>query len=255
MISPDIIGLLNEAVSRYNRPEFISSDPISIPHSFKGKEDIEIAGFLAATLSWGQRGTIIGNSQKLMQLMDSSPYDFILNTGDKDLACMSSFVHRTFNGDDCLFFIHALRFIYHDKGGMEQVFTWGYEQNRSIREAIIHFREVFLSIPHLNRSSKHFSNPAKGASAKRINMFLRWMVRQDDHGVDFGLWKSVSPAHLLCPLDLHSGRVARKLGLLTRKQDDWKAVEELTANLRLIDPTDPVRYDFALFGLGIFERF
>ena len=246
---------LDQKAGEFNSPAFIPTDPISIPHRFHSREDMEIAGFLAATLSWGQRKTIISSSLRLMQLMDDDPWNFIMHADLPDFKRVDSFVHRTFNGDDCLFFLQSLRAIYQSHGGIETVFTEGYAKNHSILEAITHFRKLFFSTTHLQRSQKHVSDPGKNSSAKRINMFLRWMIRDDERGVDFGLWKSIRPSDLMCPLDLHSGRVARKLGLLHRKQDDWKAVEELTASLRLLDPVDPVKYDFALFGLGVFEKF
>lgn len=246
--------LLDVKVAQYNRPEFISSDPISIPHQFSKKEDIEISGFLAATIAWGQRVTILKNANRLMQYMDNQPYDFVMNAGADDLRKLSGFVHRTFNGDDCLFFIEALRHIYLNCGGLENAFSQGISpEDANIFNGILSFRDTFLQAPHLLRSRKHVANPAKGSTAKRINMFLRWMVRSGDKGVDFGLWKQISPAQLCCPLDVHVGNVARKLGLLNRTQNDWRAVEELTLNLMRFDPVDPIKYDFALFGMGVFE--
>lgn len=247
-------NLLNEKATQYNKPEFISSDPISIPHKFSKKEDIEIAGFLAATLAWGQRVTILKNANRLMQYMDNQPYDFVMNAGADDLRRLKGFVHRTFNEDDCLFFIEALKHIYSNYGGLESAFSQGLSpQDTNVFNGILTFRDTFLQAPHLLRSRKHVANPAKGSTAKRINMFLRWMVRSDDKGVDFGLWKQISAAQLCCPLDVHVGNVARRLGLLCRTQNDWRAVEELTGNLKKFDPDDPVKYDFALFGMGVFE--
>lgn len=245
---------LEEKVGFYNNPEFIETDPISIPHLFTKKEDIEIAGFLAATLAWGQRITIINKSRELIHRMDNAPYDFIYNATYHDFARFSSFVHRTFQGEDCMYFMLALQQIYVNKGGFETVFTDGYLPNKSIKESICHFREVFFGFEHLHRSRKHVSDPMSGSAAKRLNMYLRWLVRNDNKGVDFGIWKAISPSDLLCPLDLHSGKIARKLGLLERKHDDWQAVEELTGNLRRFDPVDPVKYDFALFGTGVNEK-
>jgi len=246
--------LLEEKAAFYDNPEFIEKDPISIPHLFTKKEDIEIAGFFAATLAWGQRVTIINKSRELMSRMDNSPYEFILNASENEIGSLSSFVHRTFQGEDCMYFIHALQQIYHKQGGLEAVFLEGYEANQSIKDSISHFREIFFGYQHLQRTRKHVPDPAKGSSSKRINMYLRWMVRIDDKGVDFGIWKSIKISDLLCPLDLHSGNIARKFGLLERKHNDWQAVEELTANLRLFDPVDPVKYDFALFGTGVNEK-
>jgi len=246
---------LEEKVGFYNNTAFIETDPISIPHLFTKKEDIEIAGFLAASLAWGQRLTIINKSRELMQRMDYAPFDFICNATAKDFAEFSTFVHRTFQGEDCMYFMFALQQIYIKHGGLETVFTDGYLPNKSIKESICHFREVFFGFEHLHRSRKHVSDPMSGSSAKRLNMYLRWLVRNDTKGVDFGIWKAISPADLLCPLDLHSGKIARKVGLLDRKHDDWQAVEELTGNLRRFDPLDPVKYDFALFGTGVNEKY
>ncbi len=247
--------LLDEKLEFYNRPSFIENDPISIPHHFTSRADIEISGFLAATIAWGQRTTIVKKGFSLMQLMDNRPGEFVMHAGKSDLRPLEKFVHRTFNGDDLLFFIESLRNLCQQPGGMERAFAEGLELNTSdMGGAIGHFRSIFLQTPHLPRSEKHLANPAKGSSAKRINMFLRWMVRHDAAGVDFGLWKSISPAQLCCPLDVHVGKVARRLGLLTRIQNDWKAVEELTAVLRNFDPEDPVKYDFALFGMGVAEK-
>lgn len=251
MQSTDIKDFLEYKYEFYNRPEFIEGDPVSIPHLFSRKEDIEIAGFLTAMISWGQRTTIVNNAQRLLTLMDYSPYDFIMNAGKKELSHFKDFKHRTFNGTDCIFFIHTLNNVYKNYGGLEKAFTG----TSDIKTAIIEFRKIFFSIPYPARTVKHIADPASGSSAKRINMFLRWMVRNDDRGVDFGIWKSVSPAQLYCPLDVHTGNVARKLGLISRKQNDWKALEELMLHLRFFDPQDPVKYDFALFGLGIFEGF
>lgn len=247
--------LLEEKATFYNRPEFIEKDPISIPHLFTNKEDIEIAGFLAATLAWGQRITIISKSRELMNRMENSPFDFVRNASEKEIGSLSNFVHRTFQGDDCMTFIFALRSIYSKHGGLESVFTNGYKTNQTIKESISSFRQIFFSAEHLPRTRKHVPDPQKGSAAKRINMYLRWMVRNDGNGVDFGIWKSIKTSDLLCPLDLHSGNVARKLGLLNRKNDDWQSVEELTANLRKFDPIDPVKYDFALFGTGVNEKY
>ncbi len=249
-----LFGILEEKASFYNNPQFIETDPIRIPHLFTLKEDIEVSAFLSATLAWGQRVTIIRKSLELMDRMGNAPYDFVVNASGKDLESLKTFVHRTFQTDDSLYFIHALQNIYINHSGLERVFEKGYLENKSIKNSIHYFRNVFFSSEHLHRSRKHLPDPMTGSAAKRINMFLRWMVRNDNKGVDFGLWKGISPADLLCPLDLHSGNVARRLGLLERKQDDWRAVEELTANLRTFDPFDPVKYDFALFGSGVNEK-
>jgi uncharacterized protein (TIGR02757 family) len=242
---------LEAAYDKYNRPDFITSDPISIPHLFTKKEDIEISAFLAATIAWGQRTTIINNAKKLVEAMDLSPYDFVMQASDKELQRLQNFKHRTFNAVDLEFFILSLRNIYSQHGGMEKVFS----KKENIKDALVYFNNVFFSIPHPKRTEKHVSNPAAGSASKRLNMFLRWMVRNDKRGVDFGIWKSISPSLLYCPLDVHSGNVARKLKLLKRKQNDWQATEELTKALRKFDAKDPVKYDFALFGLGVFEKF
>jgi len=237
----------------YNRVEFIREDPVSIPHMFDRKEDIEIAGFLAAAISWGQRTTILNNANELLKHMDYSPYEFVTRADEKDLRPFATFRHRTFNGTDCIFFLQSLQNIYLNLGGLETVF--GKADNEGIKCSIINFRNHFFAIPHPSRTIKHIADPSKGASAKRINMFLRWMVRKDNQGVDFGIWDSIRASELYCPLDLHTGNVARKLGLVQRKQNDWKALEELMVYLRSFDPEDPVKYDFALFGLGIHEHF
>ncbi len=250
----DIKEFLEEKVAKYNNPEFIETDPIFVPHQFTLKEDIEIAGFLTASLGWGNRKSIIKNSLRLIALMDSAPYDFILNHKEHDLERMDGFVHRTFNATDAMYFMQALKNIYQHKGGLEKVFA-GAVAEKSVIPAISHFHKVFFSLPHPRRTCKHVSNPGKGSPAKRINMFLRWMVRCDKQGVDFGLWKHINPSQLSCPLDIHSGNVARKLGLLTVKHNTLRALEELDASLRSMDPSDPVKYDYALFGLGVFERF
>ncbi len=246
--------LLEKKAAFYNNPDFIEKDPVSIPHHFTQKEDIEIAGFLTATLAWGQRVTIINKSRELMDRMDNAPYDFVMNSSEKDIGSMASFVHRTFQGDDCMYFIHALQQIYRHHGGLETAFRAGYQVNHIIKDSIAQFRELFFSFEHLQRTRKHVPDPRSGSAAKRINMFLRWMVRKDEKGVDFGIWKNIKMSDLLCPLDLHSGNVARQLGLVERKLNDWQAVEELTASLRLFDPADPVKYDFALFGTGVNEK-
>ncbi|GAT64215.1 TIGR02757 family protein [Paludibacter jiangxiensis] len=250
----DIKTLLDQKAAQYNCLDFIDTDPIQIPHRFSLKEDIEIAGFFTATIAWGQRKSIINNANRLMQLMDNAPYDFVCNAQENDLASLEQFVHRTFNGRDCRFFIQSLRNIYLNHNGMESVFTKGFQDEGNIFGALKHFREVFLSTPHEQRIRKHLSDVAANSSAKRLNMFLRWMVRQDEAGVDFGLWRDIPMSALMLPLDVHTGDVARAYGLLARKQNDWKAVEEITAILRQFDPHDPIRYDFALFGIGAFDN-
>ncbi|OIQ23736.1 TIGR02757 family protein [Lacinutrix sp. MedPE-SW] len=254
MTKKELKEFLDAKVEQYNRLDFIDSDPIQIPHKFSKKEDIEIAGFLSATIAWGNRKSIINNANKMMQLLDNAPFDFVINHEEKDLEPLESFVHRTFNGIDFITFIKSLQHIYNNHNGLEAVFS-KHANKQSIQPAIHEFKTIFFEIEHLKRTEKHVSDPLKKSAAKRINMFLRWMVRQDKTGVDFGIWQSISPSILSCPLDVHSGNVARKLGLLKRKQNDAKALAELDLSLRKLDKNDPVKYDFALFGLGVFEGF
>ncbi|MDV6166949.1 TIGR02757 family protein [Flavobacterium sp. DG1-102-2] len=245
---------LDEKVLQYNKPDFIDSDPIQIPHLFTQKEDIEIAGFLAATIAWGNRKMIINNAKKMVTLMGNSPYDFVMSHKEHHLENLTGFVHRTFNDIDFTTFIKALRHIYLNHDGLEAVFA-KHQQPEGMHKAIHEFKKVFFEIEHQNRTQKHVSDPLAGSAAKRINMYLRWMARKDNTGVDLGIWKTISPSALSCPLDVHSGNVARKLGILIRKQNDGKALHELDTQLRLMDAEDPVKYDFALFGLGVFEGF
>lgn len=251
----DLKQLLDEKADQYNTAAFIDEDPISIPHMFSRKEDIEIAGFLAATIAWGQRPTIIRNATRLMEMMDYSPLDFVSHATDADLDIFNEFKHRTFNGQDAKYFVKALHRLYLDHGGMEKLFTelWTL-YNGDVGSVISKFRRQFLSFADPGRTAKHVADPLQGSSAKRINMFLRWMVRRDGRGVDFGIWPEIPVSGLHCPLDIHTGNVARALGLLTRKANDWKAVEELTSILRNFDPADPVKYDYALFGMGVYEK-
>ena len=250
----ELKDFLDEKVILYNNPKFIESDPIQIPHQFSKKEDIEISAFLTATIAWGNRKSIIKNAKKMVELLDHSPFDFISNHNESDLEKLTPFVHRTFNGYDFMQFIESLKHIYKNHNGLENVFS-KYATEESLQNSIHNFKKVFFEIPHLERTQKHVSDPLKNSAAKRINMFLRWMVRNDNNGVDFGIWDSISPSKLSCPLDVHSGNVARKLGILKRKQNDGKALAELDRALRNLDPKDPVKYDFALFGLGVFEGF
>lgn len=254
MTTSELKEFLNTKVEQYNNTTFIESDPIQIPHQFSKKEDIEIAGFLTATIAWGNRKSIINNANKMMQLIEQTPHDFVINHNQKDLDSLQRFVHRTFNGQDFSQFIKSLHHIYKNYQGLETLFA-KHAQPDSMQHSIHHFKNVFFETPHQLRTQKHISDPLKNSAAKRINMFLRWMVRNDKNGVDFGIWKSLSPSQLSCPLDVHSGNVARKLGLLTRKQNDAKALHELDTALRQLDAKDPVKYDFALFGLGVFEKF
>lgn len=251
----DMKAFLEEKYHQYNCERFVTSDPIQIPKAFEEPEDIEIAGFITATIAWGQRKTIINNMQRLLGLMDYRPFDFIMNAENSDLEYFRSFKHRTFNGEDCIFFLRALKYIYRKHRGLRNTFETAYHREGSLEAALAEFHRRFFEIPHPERTRKHVADITKNASAKRLNMFLRWMVRKDEQGIDFGIWEGIPAKKLYIPLDVHTGNVARKLGLLKRKQNDWKAVLELTANLRQFDADDPVKYDFALFGLGAFEGF
>lgn len=250
-----LADLMLVKAQQYNTPAFVASDPVRVPQAFTGKEDREIAGFLAATLAWGQRTTILNSCTRLLALMDDAPYAFVRNASPADLKSFRTFVHRTFNGDDAVAFLKGLQHVYRNYGGLENIFRPLPEDAPDTGAHITRARRLFFEADHPARTEKHFADPARGSAAKRINMFLRWMVRRDQQGVDFGLWQQLTPDQLICPLDVHSGRVARKLGLLRRKQDDWTAAVELTQHLRRIDPTDPVKFDIALFGMGVFEKF
>jgi len=254
MTQAELKEFLDEKVAYYNHPRFIESDPIQIPHQFDRKQDIEIIGFLVATIAWGNRKSIITNGNRLVKIMGNSPFDFVMNYSETDSEHLSHFVHRTFNHIDLHYFFLALQNVYTNHGGLERVFAQNATPN-STQPAIHALKKVFFSLPHDTRTEKHISDPLKNSAAKRINMFLRWMVRDAKAGVDFGVWKSITPSQLSCPLDVHSGNVARKLKLLSRKQNDGKALNELDAALRKLDAIDPVKYDFALFGLGAFEKF
>jgi uncharacterized protein (TIGR02757 family) len=248
---------LDEKVDLYNQPSFIYSDPISIPHRFTLKQDIEIAAFFAALFAWGNRTIIINKCSELLQLMDNAPYDFMRHHTDADLKQFTQFKHRTFNTTDLLYFISFLQYYYSQHISLESAFSiWLTEEDTTIERALVHFHHYFFSLPYApERTRKHLATPERGSHCKRLNMFLRWMVRQDNKGVDFGLWNEIKPAQLVCPADVHVARVARRLNLLTAKQLNWKAALELTQHLRTFDPSDPVKYDFALFGLGIVEKF
>jgi uncharacterized protein (TIGR02757 family) len=251
----DLKDFLDSKVEQFNRPDFIELDPISIPHQYKKKQDIEIAGLLTAVLAWGQRVTVINKSKELLSLMDNSPHDFLLHHKLADLKPFEKFKHRTFNATDALYFVEALKNIYQKHSTMEEAFLVSATEPH-IGTGLINFHHLFFSLDDFpNRTKKHISTPERTSACKRINMYLRWMVRNDKKGVDFGLWKKISPSQLICPLDLHVERVGRKLKLIKREQVDWETALELTSNLKLLDPTDPVKYDFALFGLGIVEKF
>lgn len=250
----DLKNFLNEKVALYNSPKFIDTDPISIPHQFTEKKDIEISGFLIAIIAWGNRKAILKSGERLLSIMDFSPYEFIMHHEDKDLNACDNFVHRTFNGTDLKFFFQRLQQLYKTHTDLEAAFT-SQHQPYQLQHSLHRFKHYFFNVTHEKRTEKHLSDPLRNSAAKRLNMMLRWFVRKDKNGVDFGIWKSLKPSELSCPLDVHSGRVARRLGLLSRKQTDAKAVIELDKALKKLDPDDPVKYDFALFGLGVFEGF
>ncbi|MEO8171826.1 MAG: TIGR02757 family protein [Sediminibacterium sp.] len=249
----------DEKVMRYNQPSFVNDDPVCIPHLFTKQPDIEIAGLFAAVFAWGNRTTIINKSKELMKLMGDAPHDFCLHHSEKDLQSLVQFKHRTFNTTDLLYFIGFLKYHYSYHKSLEDAFLKiprGYNEDEKIEQSLIHFHNYFFSLEHVpNRTKKHIATPYKGSTCKRLNMYLRWMVRKDKHGVDFGIWKRIKPSELICPIDLHVARVAKRFDLLHRKQIDWQAAVELTRYLRTLDPTDPVKYDFALFGLGVIEKY
>ncbi|HUQ97280.1 MAG TPA: TIGR02757 family protein [Chitinophagaceae bacterium] len=253
----DLKHFLEKKAAFYNQPSFISSDPISIPHRFTLLQDIEIAGFFAALFAWGNRTIIINKCTELLSLMDNAPYDFMRHHTDADLKKFLQFKHRTFNTTDVLYFIAFLQYYYSQHISLQSAFSvWLTEKDQTMERALIHFHEYFFSLPFApDRTKKHIATPARGSHCKRLNMYLRWMVRKDETGVDFGLWNEIKPAQLICPIDVHVARVARKLNLLTAKQLNWKAALELTSNLRQFDAADPVKFDFALFGLGIAEKY
>jgi len=252
----DIRSFLDQKTDLYNRTAFIKDDPVSIPHLFTRRQDIEIAGFFAAIFAWGNRTTIINKSKELLTLMDNAPYDFCLNHSDEELKKLLAFRHRTFNATDLLYFIEFFRMHYRTQASLETAFTQGMtRKDETVEKGLSGFHDYFFSLPDIPaRTRKHIASPARKSSCKRINMYLRWMVRSDERGVDFGIWKNISPAQLVCPLDVHVIRVARQLGILKRAIPDWQAALELTSFLRTLDKTDPVKYDFALFGTGVMEN-
>ena len=251
MNNEELHDLLEHLHDKYNRPEFIEGDPISIPHSFTGRQDIEISGFLAATIAWGNRKAIVKSARRMVEYMDNAPYDFTMNASEQELSRLLTYVHRTFNGNDFHTFVLAMRHLYNEYGGIGEFFESRFEQTRDMRTVLSEFRHTFFCIDHDPHCQKHLSSIDKGAACKRLNMYLRWMVRSDGRGVDFGLWDRIPASALYLPLDVHSGNMGRALGLLQRKQNDWKAVEQITETLRQFDPSDPVRFDFSLFGAGI----
>jgi uncharacterized protein (TIGR02757 family) len=250
----ELKSFLDEKYDQFNVSAFIDDDPVSIPHRYSMLADIEIAAFLTATISWGNRKSIIKSASRMMELMGDAPHDFVMNHTARDLKSLKGFVHRTFNAEDLADFARALKSLYTEQTSMEHFFAEAIAAQGNTAPAISAFKQRFFSAPHAARSEKHVSDPLAGSSAKRINMFLRWMVRKDKNLVDLGLWKNISTSHLSIPLDVHSGNVARQLGMLTRKQNDLRALEELDGVLRLLDPVDPVKYDYALFGLGAIEK-
>jgi len=255
-VKNDIKKYLSQKVDLYNQPSFIKDDPISIPHSFTKKQDIEIAGFFAAIFSWGNRTTIINKSKELMQLMDNDPHAFCLYHSDKELKNLLHFKHRTFNATDLLYFIAFFKMHFSKHDSLENAFAqWMHKKDITVENGLKGFYNYFFSLPDIpDRTRKHIASPEKNSSCKRLNMYLRWMVRNDDKGVDFGIWKNISPAQLICPVDVHVARIAKKLDLMKRQPVDWQTALELTAYLRTLDKADPVKYDFALFGTGVMEN-
>jgi uncharacterized protein (TIGR02757 family) len=256
MAAGDLKQFLNKKVDKYNQPSFVLDDPISIPHLFSRKQDIEIAGFFAAIFSWGNRTTIIQKSKELMQRMNMSPHEFCQNYNKNNAKKLRGFKHRTFNEDDLFYFVEFFHLHYKNSDTLETAFSeWMNDKDENIEKVLNGFKKYFFSLEHLKRTEKHISSPSQKSTCKRLNMFLRWMVRQDNKKVDFGIWKKISPGQLICPIDVHVARIARKLKLLKRKQTDWLAAIELTNNLKRLDVHDPAKYDFALFGLGALEKY
>ena len=251
---PDLKEFLDEKALKYESPSFINDDPIIVPHQFSNIRDIEISAFITSIISWGNRKSIIKSSRNIMAYMDNSPYEFVMNHNEKDLADINKSIHRTFNMIDLNYFVVSLKNIYKNYGGIENIIS-NKNYGLNIQERISTFKKIFFSINHPQRSKKHLPSPIDGSSAKRFNMYLRWMVRSNERGVDFGIWKKINKSDLSIPLDIHTGRIARELGLLSRNQNDSKSVQELDLKLRKMDPEDPVKYDYALFGLGVYEKF
>lgn len=249
----DVKEYLDSLNERYNCAAFIEDDPISVPHRYVKKEDVEIAAFLASTIAWGQRKTIVRNAHRMVDMMDDAPHQFITDATEADLKALDGFVHRTFNDFDFRYFVHSLQNIYKNYGGLGEFFESRYADTGDMRIVLSEFWRVFFELPSEGRTRRHLSSIDKGAACKRLNMFLKWMVRKDNNGVDLGIW-NIPPSALYLPLDVHSGNTARGLGLLERRQSDWRAVEEVTARLREFDAADPVKYDFALFCAGIHKE-
>lgn len=252
-----LVVFLNEKVKQYNRPSFIAADPICVPHRFTKLQDIEIAGFFAAIFAWGNRTTIVNKATELMALMDNAPHDFSINHTSADLKKLLAFKHRTFTATDLLYFVQFFHLHYAQHNSLETAFsTWMHETDKNVEHALNGFYKYFFSFPDVpGRTLKHIACPAKNSACKRINMYLRWMVRQDNCGVDFGLWKQIKPSQLVIPLDVHVARVAQQFKLLDRKQNDWQAAVQLTQQMKMLDAADPAQYDFALFALGVLEKF
>lgn len=251
----DIKALLDQKHDQFNNPAFIASDPVSIPHQFHKNEDIEISGFLTAIIAWGNRAAILKSADQLMSRLGGEPFHFIMHASEDEIADLKSFYYRTFQGEDAVSFVYGLRHIYQNFGGLHTLFSTEWNKGNGIEGGLRQLRKCFFTREAPARSYKHLASIEKGASCKRLNMYLRWMIRQDKRGVDFGIWSDIPASALYLPLDVHTGNVARKLNLLQRKANDWKAVEEVTQNLRKMDSSDPIKYDFALFGMGIEKWF
>ncbi|MBL0309990.1 MAG: TIGR02757 family protein [Bacteroidetes bacterium] len=252
-----VYNLLERKFVEYNTRAFIEHDPVSVPHRFSKRQDIEIMAFWTAMLAWGNRKSIITSANRLIEMMDGAPHDFVLHHQEKDLKRILDFKHRTFNATDALYFIEFFKHYYSRHNSLEEVFSGiqGFDKSKNLEKGMIAFHDIFFSLDEApQRTRKHIATPLRKSTCKRMNMFLRWMVRKDKNGVDFGLWESIKPSQLLCPLDVHVERVARRLGLIIRKQTDWSTVLELTENLKTFDPNDPVKYDFALFGMGVMGK-
>ncbi|RPE13334.1 TIGR02757 family protein [Chitinophaga lutea] len=256
MKSQQLREYLDAKAAYYNQPAFVEGDPICIPHRYRQLQDIEIAGFFAAILAWGNRTTIINKCTELMELFDDSPYDFIRHHQPRDRMRLMGFKHRTFSGLDLLYFVEFLQHYYQNLTSLQFAFSGHITPaDANVEKALIGFRHMFFAMEHPERTTKHISTPARNSACKRLNMYLRWMVRKDENGVDFGLWEYISPAQLICPMDVHVSRVAARLGLIEKADASWKTAVELTDRLRELDPEDPVKYDFALFGLGVIEKY
>ena len=258
MTKGNLKEFLDDRAAFYNQPSFIKNDPVSIPHMFIKKQDIEIAAFFASIFAWGGRTTIINKSKELMQLMENKPHEFITAHTESDLKKLLTFKHRTFNTTDLLYFVSFLKYHYSNYNSLEDAFGFQKfkKENNAVEKALIYFHAYFFSLPHVPpRTRKHIATPQKKSNCKRLNMFLRWMIRKDNNGVDFGIWKTIKPSQLICPVDLHVARVAKRFNLLQRKQTDWQAAVELTDFLKTLDARDPVKYDFALFDLGVAEKY